>query len=299
MGARFLTSIAILVFTASAALAGAAEALYAASVRGSIAGGAGQVGGSLYRVDPETGKYNAVSSIRLDGAPIGVTGLADHPSTGVLYGVTSSFSSASPQSLVTVDPKTGEATLVGNLGTAASDISFDQEGTLYGWLRQTAQLATIDVKTGAVRPLGASHVAGEPGGLAIDSRGRFYVAATGATGTLDTVDPKTGAVTAGPAIQGAPFMAGINSLSFSPSGVLYAVNTNLGSPAATVLVTIDTATGRVTPVGNLPSDTDALVFSMEAGGVRGFATSRGGLSLLAAIACLAIGLGIVIFTRKR
>lgn len=298
MGARISSWIAIFLVSSLPAVA-TCEALYAASVRGSLASGSNQVGGSLYRVDPETGKYTAMSSIRMDGVPIGVTGLADHPKTGALYGVTSSFSPASPQSLVSIDPQTGEAKLIGHIGTSASDISFNREGTLYAWLRQTGQLATLDLSSGAVKALGAPRNAGEPGGMAVDSKGRFYVAATGAAGTLDTVDPSTGAITPGPAIQGAPYPAGINSLSFSPAGVLYAVNTNLGSPAATMLITIDPATGRVTPVSALPSDTDALVFSQESGALSGFATSRGGLSLFAALACLAIGLGIVVTTRKR
>jgi hypothetical protein len=52
-------------------------------------------------------------------------------------------------------------------------------------------------------------------------------------------------------------------MTFSASGLLLAVNSNGGAPAETRLVTINTATGAVSPIGNLPDDTDALSFATE------------------------------------
>ncbi len=71
-----------------------------------------------------------------------------------------------------------------------------------------------------------------PAGIAIDPQGMVYVTATrGASGTLDNVDLTSGALQVGPPLTGAPFSTQINSMSFSPSGLLLAVNSNGGSPA--------------------------------------------------------------------
>jgi hypothetical protein len=87
------------------------------------------------------------------------------------------------------------------------------------------------------------------------------VTAKGATGTLDNVDLATGHLQIGPPLVGAPFASQINSMSFSPSGLLLAVNSNAGSPANARLVTINTATGAISSIGALPDDTDALAFT--------------------------------------
>ncbi len=78
--------------------------------------------------------------------------------------------------------------------------------------------------------------------------------------TLDNIDLPSGGMQQGPPLTGAPFSTQINSMSFSPSGLLLAVNSNGGSPAITRLVTINTATGAVAQIGALPDDTDALAF---------------------------------------
>jgi hypothetical protein len=297
MSARF--AVLALVAALVALPVVAAESLFAASVRNSLAGGGAPAAGSLYRVDLETGKYKGVAALRVAGeAPIGITGLAEDPRSRKLYGITSSYSPNHPSALVEIEVATGESKVIGTLGVPASDITFGKDGTLFAWLRETGQLATIDLETGRVRPRGAPGSAGEPGGLAIDRTGRMYIAGSGATGTLDTADPATGAITRGVELKGAPYPAGINSLTFSSSGVLYDVNTNLGSPATTMLVTIDPASGEVTPVSQLPPDTDALLFAEDGTSVMGFAASRGGLSLIAALACIVIALGVVFATRR-
>jgi hypothetical protein len=100
--------------------------------------------------------------------------------------------------------------------------------------------------------------------LAIDRKGTAYVAANTAAGTLDIVDTRTGAGTLGPALSGAPYLSEINSLTFSPEGELFAVNSNLAAPAKTALVVINTGTGVVSIVGDLPDDADGLTFSPDA-----------------------------------
>jgi hypothetical protein len=75
------------------------------------------------------------------------------------------------------------------------------------------------------------------------------------------VDIETGVGTTGVQLEGAPYLSAITNLTFSPEHVLYAVNSNMGSPANTALVTIDTETGKVRDLGRLPPDSHALIFT--------------------------------------
>ena len=257
----FLRVLAVFLAFWSAGAGAAVHTLYAASVRSGLALDA-PIAGNLYVVNLANGTASLVGAIRLPGSkPIGVTGMAVHPSTGVLYGITSEQSPNHPRSLVTIDQTNGAASLVGDLGRVGSDIAFDAKGTLYLWLPATSQLGTVDISNAAVTPIGKPGPAGSPAGIAIDPSGMVYVTSKGASGTLDNVDLATGALQIGPALTGAPFSTQINSMSFSPSGLLLAVNSNGGSPANTRLVTINTATGAVATIGALPDDTDALAFT--------------------------------------
>ena len=276
----------------------ASETLYLASVRSPINADATKVVGSLYTVDPATGAAKLIAPLRIAGkSPIGVTGLAFHPTTGVLYGVTALLSPNYPHFLVTIDPASGDASAIGDLGTAGSDISFGTDATMFVWMRLSRQLGRVDLATGAVTPLGPVGPPDTVGGLAIDSRGRAYVAATGATGTLDTVDTATGVITKGPALTGAPYPNGINSLTISRADELFAVNTNMGNPALTVLVRIDPQTGVVKQVGPLPNDSDALTFSRSGGDTRPFIAVPTVLTLLGI--AIALGIAVALYRKSR
>ena len=263
---RFLACLA----TTLLAIAGLAHAapsqLYVASVRSGGVNTDAPISGNLYTVNLSSGASQLVGAIRLPGSrAVGVAGLSFHPKSGVLYGVTSEQSPNEPHSLVTIDPDTGAATLIGDLGFIASDASFDSRGTLYVWLQTTSQIGTVDLATGAVTRIGRPRAAGTQAGIAIDPMDMIYVTSKGASGTLDNVDTATGALQVGPPLTGAPFSTQINSMSFSPSGLLLAINSNGGSPAASRLVTINTATGAVATIGNLPDDSDALAFNTSTG----------------------------------
>jgi DNA-binding beta-propeller fold protein YncE len=261
MTGRAILSILLAAFSLSAAAQGALHTLYAASVRSGLAADA-PIAGNLYTINLASGTATLVGAIRLPGSkPIGVTGMAVNPKSGVFYGITSEQSPNHPRSLVTLDPATGNASLVAELQHPGSDIAFDSNGTLYMWLPGTGQIGTVNTSNGTVTALGKPNPAGSPAGVAIDSFGMIFVTAKGAAGTLDNIDLATGALQQGPALTGAPFESQINSMSFSPSGLLLAVNSNAGSPANTRLVTINTATGVVSTIGALPDDTDALAFS--------------------------------------
>jgi hypothetical protein len=244
----------------------AAQTLYTSTMRRYI--GPKDVVGKLYAVDPATGATKLVGPLRIpeSGAYVGVTGLAVHPKTRVLYGITAGVSPSLRPSLIKIDPKTAQATVIGTLGHSASDINFDSSGKLFTWLSDLDQLGTVDLANGNVTAIGPPSSSGPSigGGLAIDGRGIAHIAATTAAGTLDTVDVRTAVRTVGPVLSGAPYLSAIHSLTFSPSGVLYGVNTNLGAPAKTALVTIDPVTGVVSLVGALPEDADGLTFSTDA-----------------------------------
>ena len=280
-----------------------AETLYVATLRDYSNVETEGLGGGLYSVDPATGKSALVARFRIGGViPIGLTGLAIHPKTGAFYGITAGLSSQIPRSLVSVDPKTGNTTLVGSLNHAGSDIRFDAKGTLYVWLNEEARVATVDLGTGAATPLGPSGY-GETlgGGMGIDRSGDMYVSATNAAGTLDRIDLSTGHATVGPRLMGAPYIASLNSMAFSNAGTLYAVNSNLSAPAKTMLITIDPQSGAVKEIGPLPNDVDALSFGPSASEpirvsrpVEPWVTI-----LLALVAGMALGYGFATVLRPR
>jgi len=179
-----------------------AQTLYATTVRRYV--GPSELGGALYVVDPKTAKAKLVGPLRIPGLrSVGVTGLAVHPRTKVLYGITAGLTPELRPSLITIDPRTAEAKLVGPLGSAGTDINFDAKGNLLVWFADSNELGKIDLATGAATSIGPSGLAGAGGGLAIDRKGTVYVAPNTAAGTLDIVDTRTGAGTPGPTLTGA------------------------------------------------------------------------------------------------
>ncbi|HXF79595.1 MAG TPA: hypothetical protein VN598_12075 [Usitatibacter sp.] len=301
---RFLARIAAAAIAAASFSANAAApSLYVASVRSGGVNTDAPISGNLYTVNLSSGASQLVGAIRLPGSrAVGVAGLSFHPKSGVLYGITSEQSPNEPHSLVTIDPDTGAATLIGDLGYIASDASFNSKGTLYVWLQTTSQLGTVDLATGAVTRIGRPRPAGTPSGMAIDPNDMIYVTAKGASGTLDNVDTVTGDLQVGAPLTGAPFSTQINSMSFSPSGLLLAINSNGGSPAASRLVTINTATGAVATIGNLPDDSDALAFQTSPGANLAptlQAMSPGGRVVIIVVSIVLIAVaGTVVFRRS-
>lgn len=261
MHANCLKSCAWVALIFALSMSAKAQTLYAVTIRDAIFP---SQGGSLYSVDPQTGAARMIAPIRLNGTqPIGLKGIAVHPKTGVFYGITAGLTRTVPRSLVTFDPESGNATLIGSLGMAGSDITFDRAGTLYIWLMDLNRIGVVDLGTGAARPLegpvsGISETVG--GGFAVRKDGTAVISAASAAGALDFVDLKTGAAREGPSLIGAPFVSAITAMDFSPTGDLYGVNSNMGAPAKTALVRIDISTGRVQHIGPLPDDVYALTF---------------------------------------
>jgi hypothetical protein len=239
-----------------------AETIYLSTTHRAVA--PNQVAGQLYLVDPTTAEGKLVGAVVAEnGVSVGVTGMAVNPATGILYGITAGFSS--PPSLVTINPKNAEAKTVGALGYTSSDISFDRKGRLFAWLSERQRLASVDLTTGAATPVGPVISTAETtgGGLAIDDKDVAYIIPGTAAGTLDTINLATMQSSVGPVLTGAPFLSSINSLTFSPKGRLYGVNSNMAAPAKTALVVINRDTGVVTKMGDLQEDADGLTFSQD------------------------------------
>jgi hypothetical protein len=232
-----------------------AQILYGAN------GNANNPATNLGTIDSATGVFTPIG-------PIGfaVTGLAVHPTTGVLYGTTGAASPISPNSLITINRTTGAGTLVGPHGpcTPAGDITFRADGTLFAWCEGPDDLATINLATGVATLVGPSGIATFGEGIAFDNGGTLYFAGNGASGPLRSVNPGTGGPTIIAPVSGAPIPAGsIDAMAVDPvTNVLFAVNVvsaGLGSPAN--LVTIDKATGVVTNIGASSTDLDAIAFA--------------------------------------
>jgi hypothetical protein len=225
---------------------------------------------------------------------VGVTGLAIHPQTKVLYGITKGSHPSIPPSLVTIDPATAAATRVGPLGVDGSDITFDSKGTLYIWLASEMRLGTVDLVTGRASAGGALNAAAPGGGIAIDKRGAAFVASS--TTDLDRIDIRTGQRLASHELRGAPFAGSINSLTFSPTGILVGINSDAGTQKA-ALVMINAATGAVTQMGPLPDGADGLTFFRDAASASSAGTPK--LGLLYSMLLLLLGLCLVGAVRWR
>jgi len=223
---------------------------------------------SLYVLDAGTG------GIICTVGPIGfgVTGLAVHPATGVLYGSTGNASPVSPGSVITIDKTTGAGTLVGSFGVAGrtmADLTFTSDGTLYGWLTGPAggpdDLYTINLATGSVTKVGTSGLVSTFGnGLAADSGNTLYLAPGGDTGSFFTVDRFTGAVHAFAALSGGSGNP-IAAMAFNAAGTLYGVDLGPEVPARASLITIDKTSGAITTLGPTVNRLDAIVFDNTQG----------------------------------
>ena len=235
-----------------------------------VATGSKGASGVLYTVDPLTAASTMVGPITTSAGAIGMTGLAFDPLNGVLYGITGLESPNSPRNLVTINPATAAATVVGTLTstfgtTGLTDISFRSDGTLFGISPST--LYTINLGTGALTSIGSTGENPPGGGLAFNSSGTLYSAGI-ATGTVDTLNTSTGARAVGPTMTGAPHAGSLGAmmaLGFSSATTLYAANSAREQNGATIttvnLVTINPGTGVVTNIGALPGNVDALTFS--------------------------------------
>jgi hypothetical protein len=233
--------------------------------------GSNGVAGNLYTINPSTAASSLVGPIlnTSGSGAIGLTGLDFNPLDGTLYGITANSTSANgntvAKSLVTIDPATAFATVIGGLGVANTDISFRSDGTLFGFQSNETtgsihSMTKIDLGTGLSTVVGSTGLAStNGGGLAFDEGGTLYLSATGSSGTLDTLNPSKGTRTVGGSITGAPVAGSINAM--AANGLtLFGVDSASIAREGVHLVTITrgAAAATVTDIGSLPSDTDAI-----------------------------------------
>ena len=196
-----------------------------------------------------------------------MTGLAVHPATGVLFGSTGNASPNNPGSLITINKTTGAGTLVGSFGfqgKTMTDLTFTSDGTLYGWLTGSGgggeDLYTINQATGAATKVGTSGLSGTfGGGLAASNGNNLFLASSGDSGPLRTVNRVTGAVTTVATLDGTSGN-GIAAMKFNAAGVLHGVDLAGGTSRLATLVTINTNTGAITTLGPTVDRLDAIAF---------------------------------------
>jgi hypothetical protein len=221
----------------------------------------------LYLVQPATGQVTAIGNIGF-----GVTALAIHTVTGVLYGATAGVpDDVFTRDLIRIDRATGAGTLIGpiNLGFGGiADMAFRADGTLFGWSESSDDLVTINLTTGAGTIVGNSGISTRGSGMDFDSSGTLYLAGNNANGALRTVDTTTGLTTIVATLSGAPApLQPIPSMKFQPgTNVAYAINRIQLSGQAANLVTINPVTGLITDIGPTAPRLDALAFVPRPGG---------------------------------
>jgi len=151
----------------------------------------------LYSLDPATGATLATTG----STGYAITGLAQDPTTGILYGVSNKKSPIAPLTLLTINPTTGAATQVGPLGPGENriaDIAFNSAGQLYGWDESGVQadvLASIDKATGTVTQIGENELSTWGSGLSFDPSDTLWFFGLGEEGPFFTVDTATGKAT--------------------------------------------------------------------------------------------------------
>lgn len=214
--------------------------------------GGGNPTSDLYTVNPATGAMTSVG-------PIGfaMTGLAQDPTTEILYGITSFNSAVHPQSLVAVDNASGAGTFIAaesGVGRPWTDIAFDSAGNLYA-LGQGRRLLLVNKTTGVGTLLGAGGGATFGGALSLNSGNLGYAAPAGG----DTSSRLNSVTTAGVftllAFFTGPLTNGwrLTAFAFDEFDVLWGVDGDN-------LVTVDVATSAVTVIGAMLFQTDALSF---------------------------------------
>jgi hypothetical protein len=185
----------------------------------------------LLEVDTETGERTPVGRLPTQNGDEKWRDLSGHPVSNKLYAVSAIFGNRSRSFLYEIDPRTTEATRIGEItgvsgssfGTDVRSLAIDENGTFYAGELNTNQLVKLDPETAE------ASIIGEFGfdvncvqSLDIElATGTLYMA-TGRTtnffgcrGELHTVDPETGEAT----FRGTFGQNGIN-LSFlaMPSG---------------------------------------------------------------------------------
>lgn len=209
---------------------------------------------NLYKVDPATGAATPVGN-----TGYAITGLAQDPTTGILYAVSTGNSPIAPLTLLTLNPTNGAPTVVGPLGKQITDLSFNSAGLLYGWAEPTDELASINKATGAATIVGPNTLSTFGGAVSFDRNDTLWLFGEGEEGPFDTVDLATG----DPTERGKLMPIDTNESAISaaawdcPRTTLYGTLNNFGVPPAN-LITVDVNSGAITNKGATSIGADGL-----------------------------------------
>jgi hypothetical protein len=165
--------------------------------------------------------------------------------------------------VVSIDQSTGAGNTIGNCGFVVNSLAKDSSGTLYS--ASGTKLITINPMTGAGTEVATLNFGADPSdvrGLAFSPDNVLYAVVNGYSSTgigpdhLYTVNVSTGVAS----LVGDTGLTRVQSLDFSPSGVLYGWDVGLG------LITINTTTGVATDVNpsvGATADIQGIVFSPD------------------------------------
>lgn len=247
--ARTSVVLGLLIAGATSAIAQDPIALYATDGRSCSPS-------TLYQLDPADGSI--ISTIGSTGVS-GMTSLAFHPVTGVMYGITTGGNGCN-SNLYTVDLATGVATLVGPTGIPRGkpDATFRADGTMFTYSTNDNYLYTVNLNTGALSPIGNTTV------------GAWDISLTFEDGTLVMTDGDTiytVDTTTGLASSVTSLGTGVNDSSMSTThpvtGQVYLGDSDNYSQFD--LYTLNTSTGDMVLLGSNSVDRmSAIEFSSEA-----------------------------------
>jgi hypothetical protein len=239
----------MLMFTASASFG---QTFYA--VTGSGSGTAS----TLYTLNPADG--SVVSTIGATGVN-SISGLAVHPSTGVIYAhVNEYYGGWGDGALATLNPTTGAATIIGQTNLQSPDMTFSPSGTLYAWSENSDVLCTINLSTGASTQIGSNNINTSGTGLCFNPvNSKLYLKNDADYKTYE-LDPSNGTVISAVSYSGSTH----NMLAFNSSGTAF---TGIrGSITPFTLYTLDISAGTLTSIGsNSLGRISALAFSSGCG----------------------------------
>ncbi|MBZ0113261.1 MAG: hypothetical protein K8J08_12415 [Thermoanaerobaculia bacterium] len=165
--------------------------------------------GNLYAIELESGAETLLGST-LAGAPF--SSLAFAPS-GALYGINREF--GVPDSLFELDPSTGQALRIGDLGEEdLQSLTIDGLGQFWG--HRGDALFSVDSSTGLATL--AATLDNPVAVVAARESTLYAVSQSGDQVVVDVVDSATGHLT--PAVTASPLFGGVTGASFDPSGFL-------------------------------------------------------------------------------
>ena len=196
----------------------------------------------LYSVDSDTFAATLIGSTTLGSASVALTDVA-FDASGFLWGV--SFNN-----FYSINKTNGTLSLVGSLEASKVNSLVFGYGTMYAAGYDTgAYLYTIDTGSGKATSIGAMGVSAS-GDLAFDAGGTLFLTAIGGGGNDQLVSLNTG--------DGSATVIGGGDLGFSRIyGLAYDNPTMYGVTEGGLLLTVNTATGVASSLGQISDVTGA------------------------------------------